>query len=156
MATIYKMDLCPNQDGYSVQHGYGIIRQQLEGGASRFRKNKKNVPSIVNVSWLVEKDGYDYLKAFYEIWQNQDEAFLLDLIIDDAELLEYSCNFTGGIVLNSVLGYSYRVSAELEAKTKKRNPDQDEIIILGVLDLVNPLEELVNEDLANALEDFNG
>ena len=155
MATFYKMALRPNQSGYSVQHSYPIDRMQMGGGASRLRKGKKNLPLLVTLQWLTDKAGYDYLKAFYELWLNQSPAinpFLIDLIIDYGDLLEYSCIFTDGIRLDQVAGHAYYISANIEAKAKKRNNDQDEVIILGVLDLLNPLEQLVNVDLPNALE----
>jgi len=155
MATFYKMALRPNQSGYSVQHPYAINRMQMDGGASRFRKGKKNAPALVTLQWMTDKNGYDYLKAFYELWQDQYPAinsFLLDLIIDDSELMEYSCDFTSGLRLDQVAGHAYYISADIEATAKKRNNVQDEAIILGVLDLLNPLEQLVNVDLPNALE----
>lgn len=154
MATFYKMALRPNQSGYSVQHPYAINRMQMDGGASRFRKGKKNLPSSVTLQWATSKNGYDYLVAFFKMWQDQYPAinsFLLDLIIDDSELMEYSCDFTSGLRLDQVAGHAYYISADIEATAKKRNNDQDEIIVLGVLDLLNPFEQLVNVDLPNAL-----
>ena len=155
MATFYKMALRPNQSGYSVQHPNAIERMQMAGGASRYRQGKKNLPSLVTLQWTTSKNGYDYLVAFFKVWQNQYPAinpFLLDLIIDDSELMEYSCRFTGGLQLDQIAGHAYYISAEIEATAKKRNNDVDEIILLGVLDLLNPLEQLVNVDLPNALE----
>lgn len=154
MATFYKMTLCPTQDGYSVQHPFSINRMQLDGGATRFRKGKKGLPSSVSVQWVVDKNGYDYLLAFYRLWEAQTpkiNPFLLDLIIDESALLEYSCFFSGGLVLSAVNGPIRTVTATLEVIAKKPDTTVDEIIILGVLDLINPLEELVNEDLPNAV-----
>lgn len=154
MATFYKMTLCPLQDGYSVQHPFSINRMQLGGGASRFRKGKKGLPSLVNVQWTVDKNGYDYLLAFYRLWENQTpkiNPFLLDLIIDESALTEYSCFFSSGLVLSAVNGPIRTVTATLEVSAKKPDYTVDELIVLGVLDLVNPLEELVNEDLPNAV-----
>lgn len=154
MATFYKMTLCPTQDGYSVQHTFSINRMQLDGGATRFRKGKKGLPPSVNVQWVVDKNGYDYLLAFYRLWEAQTpkiNPFLLDLIIDESALTEYSCFFSSGLVLSAVNGPIRTVTATLEVIAKKPDYNMDEVIVLGVSDLVNPLEELVNEDLPNAV-----
>lgn len=157
MATFYKMTLCPTQDGYSVQHPFSINRMQLDGGSTRFRKGKKGLPSSVSVQWVVDKNGYDYLLAFYRLWESQTpriNPFLLDLIIDESALIEYSCFFSSGLALSSVNGPIRTVTASLEVSAKKPDAAVDEIIVLGVLDLVNPLEKLTNTDLPNALENL--
>ena len=83
-------------------------------------KGKKNAPALVTLQWMTDKNGYDYLKAFYELWQDQYPAinsFLLDLIIDDSELMEYSCDFTSGLRLDQVAGIYY-ISADIEVLLK--------------------------------------
>lgn len=154
MATFYKMTLCPNQSGYSGTVNYGKLRIQLEGGRSRFRQEYRNQANTVNVSWMTDKNGYDYLVAFRSLYSKQSNPFLIDLILDDSELVEYKADFIGALNLTKVEGLSYTVTTELEVSAKRRSNDSDEVIVLGVLDLVNPLEKLVNVDLPNALENL--
>lgn len=150
--AIYKMKLCPQQSGYSVVHGFNRVIQDT-GYMPRSRVAVKRQGHQVPVTWLTDKNGYDYLVAFFNLQQNSNEEyFLLDLIVDSADLQEYRCMFRSGIQLTQVSGKAFWVSAELYVRAKKRNSDQDEVIELGVLDLINPLEKLVNEDLPNALE----
>ena len=68
--------------------------------------------------------------------------------------MPYRCYFVAGGAPNlvSVSGFCYKVSAQLRVRPKISNKDQDEMIVLGVFDLVNILAQLVNEDLPNATE----
>jgi hypothetical protein len=157
MATFYKMDLCPEQTGYTVASPYAITRMNTEGGGSRYRVGKKNQPSTVTVQWITDDIGYNYLKAFYEAWQSQRpriNPFLLDLIIDYSGLDEYQCWFVGGLQLTAVSGMAYYVSATLEATARKRDSGMDEVILLGVLNYTNILESLVNKALPDATENL--
>lgn len=157
--TIYKLAITPNQDGYGVQRGTNFNEIQTGSGNTRIRRTSKNADHIVTVNWTTDKNGYDALQAFYRLWESQSpkiEYFLLDLIIDTAELLEYKCYFTAGGAPNlvGVSGFCYQVSAQLRVRPKIGNKEVDEIIILGVLDLVNPLERLANQQLPDALENM--
>lgn len=155
--TIYKMAELPDQQGYSVSHPYSINRLSSENGGNRYRVGKKNLPTLVNVQWTLNRNGYNYIKAFYELWRTQApkiEPFVAELIIDYADLVEYQCFFTGGIQLVSTQGNAFTVSASLEVRPYIRDKDVDDLIYLGVLDLVNPLEYLVNTQLPDAAENL--
>lgn len=148
----YKLEVAPLQAGYSVDFGNDVLQQAVEGGASRFRRDFKRNTHTVNVAWFVQQDDYDYLLAFYNVWQHKNEPyFLADLIIDSAPLQEYQCNFIGGLRLDSTESLTYKLSATFEVKAKKRSLVNDEMII-GIHDIFNPLEKLANEDLPNALK----
>lgn len=150
---------CINQQGYSVQLGNGVIGQQLDGGAPRYRKDIKNASHTVNVNWVVDETDYQYLMAFYAVWaDNPSMPFVVKLIIDEPILSEYNCSFILPINLDNKNGNAYTVSSQLSVKAKPRNKAMDELIV-GVRDsggdlteLVNPLEKLANEDLPDALE----
>lgn len=157
--TIYKLDMTPDQDGYGVQRGTNFNEIQTGAGNSRIRRTSKNAEHIVTVTWTTDKDGYDLLQAFYRLWEQQEpkiEHFVLDLILDTHDLLPYRCYFVAGGAPNlvSVSGFCYKVSAQLRVRAKISNKDQDEMIVLGVLDLTNILAQLVNEDLPNAMGDL--
>lgn len=157
--TIYKLDMCPEQSGYSVQRGTNFNEIQTGAGNTRIRRTSKNAEHIVTVNWTTDKNGYDFLQAFYRLWESQSpkiEHFVLDLIIDKADLLEYKCYFTAGGApnLTSVSGFCYKVSAQLRVRPKVASKESDEMIILGVLDLTNILEQLANQDLPDALENM--
>ena len=148
------------QSGYSAKVGDGVISQKLDGGASRYRKSLKNVAHTANVQWVVREAGYQYLMAFYRVWRRSpNQPFLAKLIIDDAPAQDYQCFFTESPTLSKKEGLVFTVTATLEVKPLKENEDMDDLIVeygndstddLG--DLMNPLEELVNDDLPRAME----
>lgn len=148
--AVYKLSIPPQQNGYSVSLGYNRIVQQT-GYIDRYRRGVKRQQHRVTVSWLTDRAGYETLVAFYNIWMNSGTYFLADLVIDGASLQEYRCNMAGAMQLTQVQGHAYTVSAELTVQAKKRDQAIDEIIGIGVLDLTNPLAELVNEDLPRAV-----
>lgn len=161
MIELNKLVYCVQQSGYTVDFGTNVIVQELEGGPSRYRVDSKNNVHYINSTWVVGKKGYQYMMAFFNVWQrNPSQPFLANLIIDDAELDEYECFFrNGGFRLDSKNGLIYAVSATLGVTAKPRNDATDDAIVMlgnsNASDIFDPLEKLVNEDLSNALEDLN-
>lgn len=161
MSELNKLAYCVQQSGYTVEFGNNVIVQELEGGPSRYRVDSKNNVHYVNSTWVVKKKGYQYLVAFFHVWQrNPSQPFLAQLIIDDALLEAYECFFrNGGFRLDSKNGPVYTVSAILEVTAKPRDDGMDDLLVMlgngDTLDIFDPLEKLVNEDLPNALEDLN-
>ena len=161
MTELNKLAYCVQQSGYTVDFGTNVIVQELEGGPSRYRVDSKNNVHYVNSTWVVGKKGYQYMMAFFNVWQrNPSQPFLANLIIDDAELDEYECFFrNGGFRLDSKNGQIYTLSATLEVTAKPRDDDMDDALVMlgngNTLDIFDPLEKLVNEDLPDALENLN-
>lgn len=161
MTELNKLAYCVMQSGYTVDFGNNVIVQELEGGLSRYRVDSKNNVHSVNSTWVVSEKGYQYLVAFFHVWQrNPSQPFLAKLIIDNADIDEYECFFkNGGFRLDSKNGSVYKVSATLEVVAKPRDDVFDDtLVMLGndqVLDVLNPLEKLVNEDFPDALEALN-
>lgn len=110
-----KLKIQPNQAGYGVQRGDTVLFQELDGGAGRYDRDIQRKSHTITVAWTVNAAKYEYLHAFYLVWsQNPSEAFLADLIIDNAELAEYQCYFRSPVNLTGKSGATYAVSAELE------------------------------------------
>lgn len=152
MTTFYKLEICPSQTGYSASINYGKNRIQLDGGASRYRQEYRKNSHSVSLTWVTNKFGYNSLVAFASLWSKQNEPFLIDLIIDSPELIQYKCWFKDGLNLTKVEGLSYTLTADVEVQAYARNSEEDEIIVIGSLGIFEPLEKLVNTDLPNALE----
>ena len=153
MPELNRLAYCVQQSGYTVNFGSDVINQELDGGVGRYRRDIRRQSHLVNVSWVVKLKGYQYLTAFYRVWmRNPSQPFLAKLIIDD-ELKDYECSFKGAIQLNSKDGPVYRVSAQLEVKTLIADDAFDDALIATgeSTDIFEPLEELVNEDMPNAL-----
>ena len=149
---------CSTQSGYSAQVGNGVISQELEGGAPRHRRALKGTYHSVNVEFVVQEAGYQYLMAFYRVWaRNSSQRFLAQLCIDDPIVQPYQCYFTGAPTLSSKEANVYTVTAQFRVKPLKIDAALDELIVTSMEDgqalaeLFDPLEELVNESLPNAL-----
>ena len=156
---MHKLKYCPLQSGYTAQIGDGVISQELDGGAPRFRRALKSTYHTVNVQWVVKEAGYQYLMAFYRVWaRNPSQRFLAKLCVDNATVEDYQCYFSGPPSLTSKEANIYTVSATLRVKPLNVDKDLDDVIVefgsngVDLGDIVNPLDELVNIDLPNALE----
>lgn len=153
-----RLMLPPTEAGYTATFGGGVISQKLQGGASRFEVDVLGASHMLSLSWLTDRAGYQYLMAFYRLWQvNPSQPFIAELIIDDHQLQEYECHFMPDtMTLVGVQGLSYSVSAQIEAEAITPDIVFDQAIVdawesgMGVG--MPELERLVNVDLPDALE----
>ena len=160
--ALNRMMYCSTQEGYSANIGDGVISQILDGGADRYRRSLKGVMHTVNSRWVVNESGYQYLMAFYRVWaRNPSQPFIAKLCVDNAPVEDYECFFSGSPTLSSKEAKVYTVTATLKVKPLPVDEAMDDLIVgagneAGDLSaLMNPLEKLVNEDLPNALENFD-
>ncbi|MHA3050196.1 hypothetical protein [Acinetobacter sp. ANC 4639] len=152
---------CVTQAGYSVGFKSGVISQELDGGAPRYRRASRNPYSIVNVQWVVKEAGFQYLDALHEVWcRNPNQFFYAPLKVNGPEYKNYEAYFVeDSFQLNSVEGLVFTVTAHLRVKPIINEALNDVLIAAGnsnldLSKLVNPLEQLVNVDLPNALENL--
>lgn len=148
-----RLAYCPNQSGYSAAFGNDVISQELDGGGGRYRRDIRRKSHTASVNWLIDLAGYQYITAFYRVWaRNPSQPFVAQLVIDD-ELKDYECFFRSPINLDSQEGLAYKVSAQLEVKALISNDAFDDAIVaIGTFsDTFNPLDELANQELPNAL-----
>ena len=155
---MHKLKYCPLQSGYTAQIGDGVISQELDGGAPRFRRALKSTYHAVNVQWVVKEAGYQYLMAFYRVWaRNPSQRFLAKLCVDNSTIEDYQCYFSGPPSLSSKEANIYTVTASLRVKPLSVDKNMDDVLVevgdsdIALSDLTNPLEELVNENLPDAL-----
>lgn len=129
-----KLLLKPNTSGYSVTIGNEIVSVQVSGGASRSRRDYVGLPSTVNVSWMLDEAGFDYLNAFFRtITQNGVLPFLCDLLLDRPALVEYTCKFIPNSFkpVASTTGASiFNATAQLEVLPKIT----DELLDLEIIE----------------------
>lgn len=162
MAQLNRMKYCVTQSGYSAQVGDGVISQSLDGGAPRYRRQIKGAVSTAGVQWVVDAGTYQYLMAFYRVWcRNPAQPFLCKLCIDNAPVEDYECYFASALKLDSKVAGVYTVTATLTVKRLKTNDAMDDLIVAfgnedqNLAEFMNPLEQLVNVDLPDALENIN-
>ncbi len=153
---------CVTQSGYSVGFKSGVISQELDGGAPRYRRAIKNPYHDVSVQWVVREAGFDYLNALHDVWcENPNEFFFAPLKVNGPEYKNYESYFVeDSFQLNSVSGLIFTCSAQLRVKPiidREKNQLLVEVGNEGVdlSELINPLEKLVNVDMPNALRGVN-
>ncbi|ETR94454.1 hypothetical protein M211_2180 [Acinetobacter lactucae] len=150
---------CSTQEGYSASLKSGVISQELDGGAPRYRRGLKNGYHTVNVQWKVFDVGFQYLDAFYNVWcETPGQRFNASLRVNGPEFKPYECYFVpDSFQLTSMQGPVYTVTAQLRVKPIVDSELNHIIVETGngnqdLASIVNPLEKLVNEDLPNAME----
>ncbi len=149
--------LCPLQRGYSPEVANNVLEQALMGGFARQRMQfVNNVHTVTASVMLDDKRKQQYFWAFWRSHQENPRPFLWRLIVDDAEVTTYVCQFVAGSLrINDRDGKVYSVSFGLRLKPNNTGEEFDQIII-DAWELGDPkllfdlLEKLVNEDLPNA------
>lgn len=116
MTTLRELIIPPDQDGYSVEKSAeSVIRIQLDGGAGRYRQDLFGVSDLVSCQWILDGEQYNYLQSFYRSHSSGSMPFIVNLIIDYAELKPYECRFIpNSFKLTGVKGLAYFCSATLE------------------------------------------
>lgn len=115
--ALVKFVLPPESAGYTMEDPAEVLAVKLDGGASRFRRDKLGSTSRVTVRWAFDPDQYRYFRAFYNsLLERGSSPFLIDLVLDYAEPVEHKAYFVPGSVrLQEQRGFYYGVAAELEA-----------------------------------------
>lgn len=148
-----KLQVLPSQSGYSAELAENTRRAQLEGGPSRTRLDFVGGVATVSASWNLPMAGFTYLQAFYRTaTQQASEEFLVDLILDEAPLREYTAKFIpGSWRITNVRGGTTTVAAALEVKPLPVDEATDEAVmdayeVYGedVTSVFDALERLVN------------
>ena len=153
---------CVTQSGYSVGFKSGVISQELDGGAPRYRRVIKNAHHNVNVQWVVKEAGFDYLDALHNVWcENPNEFFYAPLKVNGPKYKNYEAYFVeDSFQLNSVDGLIFTCSAQLRVKPIV-DIEEDRLLVevgnegIDLSELLNPLEKLVNVSMPNALRSIH-
>lgn len=127
-----KLYLRPNSSGYTATLGNEIITAQVDGGPSRSRRDFVGKPSTVNVAWMLDEAGFDYLGAFFRTGTaNGALPFLCDLLLDRAALVEYTCKFIPGTFkpVASTAAFTFNATAQFEVQPLAVDEDLDNAIM---------------------------
>lgn len=114
--AMQKFVIPPDNSQYSVNDGKEVVATELDGGAARYRRDVIGATSTVDVAWILDTIDYKYLRSFYRGLTGKGALpFLIDLILDEAELTEHKVYFVpGSMQLTGQKGLTYWVSAQLE------------------------------------------
>ncbi len=108
--------LPPSQQGYSVKKPKEFIQVELDGGESRTRRDKINVPYVVNCQWELTPSQYTTLTGFFrDRLQSGTRVFRIPLLIDVPKLVLYRARLLGEAEeLAANMGLLHVVRATLE------------------------------------------
>ena len=130
--ALRKLDLLPDSSNYTVKEGDDAISVTLDGGLPRQRLAVLDAAKTVECQWSLNRQSYDYFRAFYKLYTDlSGVAFLIDLIIDDSVIEEHTAFFEPGSVrLNEQRGHLYVMRAILQVKPIVRTIGYNEAIVV--------------------------
>ena len=155
--ALRKLELAPDQEGYTAKDGESVLSAELNGGASRYRRDILNANSFLNVKWTLGPDEFSTLKNFFlYVTDGGALPFLIDLYMDEEVLTEHTARFmpsSFGII--SQQGLRWVVGAQLEVepiiKTQAEiDLDVASVVLFGELgqeyeSLFPPLETIIDD-----------
>lgn len=121
----------PTLAAFTVGFGDNVLATKLEGGASRTRLDKVGAAHEVQVQWMLEATGYNYLMAFYrtEIDFGSLPFTIKMKSVDAAALETYTAKFASPPSLTAFHGNIFQVSATLEVTPLAHNESADQALI---------------------------
>lgn len=164
--ALTKFVYIPDSSGYSVQDAAAdVIAIQLDGGASRYRRDRIGSNSNVSVRWTFDPEEYRYFRAFYRfLTEKGAKPFLIDLVLDTQFPEEHVAHFVPGSVrLQEQRGHAYFVTAELEVEPTLFEDEEAELMMATLFSIYgdnyatafpimeNQLDDIVNVQLPGVL-----
>lgn len=139
--ALLKFAYIPDASGYTVEDAAAdVIAIQLDGGASRYRRDRIGSYSMVNVRWTLDPDEYRYFRSFYRFaLEKGAKPFLVDLVLDTQFPQEHEAHFVPGSVrLQEQKGHAYFVTAQLEVKPTVFEDEAAELYNVVLYSLLGP------------------
>lgn len=128
-----KLLLVPDQAGYATTLPDGeVIQVTLDGGKPFTRANVIGGWHTVDLSFVVDQDGYNVFWAFYRSQTARGAlTFTLDMILDSPVYQEYTAVFVAGSVRTTGKnGDIYTISAQIKVEPQEEDTDYDSAIVL--------------------------
>jgi hypothetical protein len=143
----------PTVQGYSVQPGEAILRTEMDAGLARQRRRFTNVPTRVQVRWIMRRDQYAIFEGWYR-WKAREGAnWFYITLLGGLGLLEQEARFTRQFTSQLFAGGTlWEITSELEIRER---PVIDEGLLTllleedanGILIVGNSLHVLVHQTL---------
>ena len=143
----------PTVQGYSVQPGEAILRTEMDAGLARQRRRFTNVPTRVQVRWIMRRDQYAIFEGGYR-WKAREGAnWFYITLLGGLGLLEQEARFTRQFTSQLIAGGTlWEITSELEIRER---PVIDEGLLTllleedanGILIVGNSLHVLVHQTL---------
>ena len=152
-SSLEKLPLRPEKSSYSFNHAINTITTNFTEGLTHSRTSYKNNVYTVQVEWHFSAEEYAYFQAFYQLYTAYGiNPFLIDLIIDESEVQEFTVKFVPDTLEISEPGqYAFIVNAELEVYPID-NTDYQAILVLvyedaeALYSLTDAISQFANVD----------
>ena len=143
----------PTVQGYSVKPGEAVLRTEMDAGLARQRRRFTNVPTRVQVRWIMRRDQYAIFEGWYR-WKAREGAnWFYITLLGGLGLLEQEARFTRQFTSQLIAGGTlWEITSELEIRER---PVIDEGLLTllleedanGILIVGNSLHVLVHQTL---------
>ena len=111
---IHTLAIIPEKASFSIQDLGEAPFAGLDDPAPKFRAGYVNVIKRVAVSWQVNPEYYEYLRAFYHATANGSLPFKINLFYESHLLETYLAYFVPKtFVMNNFDGHTFIIQAEL-------------------------------------------
>jgi hypothetical protein len=154
-----KLKLSVPQEGYSFDDGDAVLRAKLSSGPSRTRLDMLDAPIECNIQLVLSADEYQYWTAFKRTTiARASMPFLIDLVVDSAEIAEYQVLIIPGTLKTNIQGTAHIVSMGVEMVATVADPATDVALLMIYelygsrgADFLNRLEQFANFQLPMTL-----
>jgi len=146
----------PTVEGYGIQPGDAILRTEMEAGPARQRRRFTQVPSRVSVRWIMRRDQFALLEAWYR-WQAKEGGAWFEIeLMGGLGLLTQEARFTRQFQAQLLGGTLWEIRSELEIRER---PVLDEGLLnlllsedaQGIITVSSSLYVLVHQTLPQRL-----
>ncbi len=142
----------PTVEGYSIQPGDAIVRTDMEAGSARQRRRFTQVPSRIQVRWLMSQTQFAIFEAWYR-WEAKEGGAWFDItLLGGLGLLSQQARFTQSFQTQLVTGTLWEIRTELEVRERPvLNPGTLHLLLTedmqGLTNAIDGLHRLVHYTL---------
>lgn len=108
----------PTVQDYSVQPGDAILRTEMEAGPARQRRRFTQVPTRVNVRWVMRADQFALFEAWYRWQAKEGGAWFQVSLLGGLGLLAQEARFTRPFQAQLLKGTLWEIRSELEIRER--------------------------------------
>lgn len=110
----------PLRMGYGMNHVSPMMRTELQSGRARQRRTYTSVPTIVDVSWLMDKNQAQIFEAWFKFTVMDGVEWFDCKLRTPLGLSEYYCRFAGMYAGPELVGIEmWKFTAQLEIKDRQ-------------------------------------
>ena len=148
----------PTVDGYSIHPGEAILRTEMEAGPARQRRRFTQVPSRVNVRWIMRRDQFTIFEAWYRWFAKEGGSWFEIELLGGLGLLKQEARFTRQFQAQLLNGVLWEIQSELEIRERPVLEKNALAILLTedfdkLITTIGNLHQLVNQHLSTRFND---